>query len=90
MNTLTKFLAPAALALFAFNAQAAVAVDTGGESYKGNVVAEAPSQPSAVASGERVNTGGESYVGVANRIAPSNEPASAGMRNVQLERLYLG
>lgn len=90
MNTISKILAPATLALFAFGAQAADMVGTGGESYKGNTVVAAVSNSSETALGERVNTGGEAYAGVANRSAPTAGPAAAGLSREQLERLYLG
>ncbi len=92
MNTLTKILAPAAVALFAFNAQAADFVSTGGETYKGQeMIATMSSKSSEVALDEHVNTGGEAYVGVANQqhffVSPS---MNAGFDQRSLERLYLG
>ncbi len=91
MNTLTKILAPAAVALFAFNAQAAE-ISTGGETYKGQeVIAAASSMSSEVARDERVNTGGETYSGVVNPKHFFSSPTrNAGFDQRSLERLYLG
>ena len=91
MNTITKIIAPATLALFAFGAQAAN-VSTGGETYTGQAFPEAPSQvASKAAPNDRVSTGGEAYSGVANQLTSFTSPApKATISDVALERIYLG
>ena len=90
MNAITKVLAPAALALFAFGAQAAT-ISTGGETYGSQAIPEAASHSSVVAMPTSVNTGGETYMGItnaSNSVAGPTQNAESSDRG--LERLYLG
>ena len=92
MNSIVKFLAPAAVALVAFNAQAADRISTGGEAYRGYEVAADKVDPSReVAATERVKTGGETYFGQTNQpmvfASPDRTPR---LSERQLDNLYIG
>ncbi|MCL4747225.1 MAG: hypothetical protein KJZ83_17670 [Burkholderiaceae bacterium] len=91
MNIVTRIVAPAALALFAFGANAAEMISTGGETYAGNPVVQssAPARTEIAAAG--LSTGGETYVGTASNASASfTSPARAGLSDADLERLYIG
>ena len=92
MKTMIKFLAPAAVALFAFNAQAADQISTGGEAYRGYEVAgDKVDASQEVAATERVNTGGATYFGQTNELKViANPDRKSWLSERQLEVLYIG
>ncbi|MCL4746083.1 MAG: hypothetical protein KJZ83_11790 [Burkholderiaceae bacterium] len=91
MNTIAKFLAPAAVALLAFNAQAAETISTGGETYRGlAVAADKVDMSKEVASNERVRTGGATYFGLKNQPQIFVSPSMQQLNDRELDRLYLG
>lgn len=92
MNATLKILAPAAVALFAFNAHAADRISTGGETYRGfAVAADKVDASNEVAANERVNTGGATYVGLKDQprifVNPERQP---WLSERQLDNLYIG
>lgn len=92
MKTMIKFLAPAAVALFALNAQAAGQISTGGETYRGFEVAGDKVDPSQeVAATERVSTGGATYFGQTNELKVFTNPdRKSWLSERQLDALYIG
>ncbi len=91
MNTIAKFVAPAALALFAFGAHAADTVSTGGETYRGfAVAADEVDMSKEVAANEQVRTGGATYSGLKGQPKIFSSPSMQQPSDRELDRLYLG